>query len=696
MKQIFFFIGSVVLAQEFVLEEIKNIEDSALLSRVEKEQSSSKVKSEDIEKYLIKSTTDLVKYFPNLKIYAQGSDTFPLVSFRGISSPDYYSSVLGVYVDGIPQSPNFLIQNLSDIEDIVLINGSEGLLYGENAPLGLISITTKNPMQKNYAYLGLQASVLQEDINAQVGWNLIKDKLWGKIHFRYLRDNGFVKDPITNKMLNYSDSFVMGTSLYYQATENILLNANYSFYKTFSRKDFFLTQSQIDNLKLPSNEGISWEDFSSGIQDKILNKTPYIDLYAHHLSLKMDYFMNNSTLSIVSALQKNNTLANSYPGIYVKDEKNDGYYYDTTQIIGEAKLQTNYKNGIESLLGIYYKYLVIDNGMKDVPTEVLGYSGNWDAKEDVNTAAIFANISIPFKKWVLHTGLRYQLFHNFIISKHPPVTDILPYQDSEFFHAINPRISLFYHFKPYSNFFVELSNSTKPGGFSKFPFADTDTIPYYSEQIYSIEVGNKTFLLNNHLKFKSAFYGILRTNTQSYVGVGYYKSIKNIGNAYAMGLDLEISYAGRYFNFFTNLNIGTSKFFNGGKNKGSITILGKVGEYNLSNLRPKFSPILSFDTGFDIFLFKKQRHLLTLSILSHFTSSYYLDDFNREKELIQKSFVLLDAALSYEFSKKYQVALFCQNLTDTRYITTALWNEKGKAFVVGNPVNIGVKFLVNY
>ena len=108
------------------------------------------ISEKESTKYLINSTVDIHKIIPSLRIYPQGSDTFPMVSFRGISSPDYYSSILGIYIDGIPQAPNFLIQNLSDIKSINIIPGSLGLLYGENAPLGIIDIKTHNPMQGNY------------------------------------------------------------------------------------------------------------------------------------------------------------------------------------------------------------------------------------------------------------------------------------------------------------------------------------------------------------------------------------------------------------------------------------------------------------------------------------------------------------------------------------------------------------------
>ncbi|STP13294.1 TonB-dependent receptor [Helicobacter mustelae] len=685
-----------LFSQEASLERIQTTSEAGNESKVEKERSSSKVTGKELIKYTIKTTEQLGRIFPNLHIYSRGADTFPMISYRGVSSPDYYSSILGLYVDGIPQSPSFLIQTLGDVENIELINGSEGLLYGENAPLGIISITSKNPMKKPYALASLQGSRLQQGINLQMGRELIKDKLWGKGNFRYIYDNGFIKDPVTKKMLNPGQSLIAGTSLYYQPIESLLLNANYSYYHTFTRKDFFFTQSQIKSLTLPNNQGITWQEFSDGVQDRILNKTPFMNLDAQNASLKMEYFTKSSTLSVVGAYQKVDTLANEYPGIYVQNEKKDGYYYNNVQFIGEARLHTTYKGGQETLFGIYYKNLLTDNGMVNVPTEPIGYSGNWDAAERLNTFAIFGNASFPFGAFSLHAGVRYQLFHNRIVSKNPPVTDIAPYTNAKTFNTVNPRLSLFWHFSKQSSFYLQLSTSTKPGGFAKFPFADTDTIPYGSENIYSAELGNKTHALSNRLQVKTAFYGIFRTDTQAYAGNGYYKSIKNIGNAYAYGVDFTLKYQGDYFDLFTSFNLGESRFAKGGKNIGTITILGVTGHYNISGLRPKFSPLFSLNTGTDIYFFKIPNHNLKLTSLLHFSTGYYIKDFTRSSALYQKPFVLLELSLIYNFRKRYTFMIFGQNLTNARYITHAIHNAKGNAYSIGNPINFGGKVIYRY
>ena len=687
-----FLSSAIAEIKEQKLEQIILQEENAN-SKLDASLAKENISEDFIQNHSIYSTTQIQKKVPSLFIYPQGSDTFPMISFRGVSSPDYYSSVLGIYVDGIPQSQNFLIQNLSDIQSISIVSGALGILYGENAPLGIISIKTKNPMQGNYIFTSMLISRLSESLIANTGYELKKNLLWGKITTNIAQENGYIRKISSSQMLNSAFSATIGTSLYYQALESLLLTLHYDYHHLSSHKDFYLTKDQTKNFIL-DNELATWEDFSNGVQNKILNLTPYSYQNAHLASLKLDSDFKNSSLGFLASIQKVDTLANEYPGIYVQDENTDGYYYDTLQVLSEINLKTQHTPIFQSYFGAYYKYLFTENGMRNVNTAPLGYNGNWDANEKLHTFALYGNLNATFKSFSLNFALRYQFFNTSIISHNPPVDEIYPYHHSKNFHAINPAFTLNYNFNPSHQLYFQISNTTKQGGFAKFPFADTDTLPYDPEYLYSTEVGLRSVFRN--LQLKIALYGILRNNVQSYVGVGYYKSIKNIGNAYAYGANLSLDLDFSPITFFFNANLGASRFAQGGKNKGSITILGNTGYYDLSSLVPKFAPVFTFNAGLDAILFKKNFHKITLSLLLNFSSSYYLDDFNRDISLTQKPYLILDSYLSYDFLKYHKISIFVQNLTNTRYFTTALWNEKGKAYITNPPINFGLKYSFNY
>lgn len=679
--------------------QTSQIHQSAQESDIQTQKAQQIISENQVKKYNLISSTDLGKIIPSLSIYPQGSDTFAMISFRGMSSPDFYSSILGVYVDGIPQNPNFLIQSLNDIQSISLISGAMGVFYGENAPLGLIDIQTKNPLIQNYVDSELKVSFLKELINFNLGREILSNKLFLKLNTQYIHDNGYIYHPITNKTLNYANSIRIGTTIYSQIKDHTLITLNYNYHYSFSRKDFFLTPSQVKNLKLTSPSLATWEDFTNGVQDKILNLSPYNKTQAHNVSLKLDTSFKKTELSLVAAFSNVNTLANEYPGIYVLENENkDGYFYNTTQALMQSTITKKFLRNTQILSGLYYKYLSLDNGMRGVDTAPLGYKGDWDAQEIIHTLAFFSAINWKKGRFSVQAGARYQLFHNEIISKSPPVEEILPYQSTKIFHAINPSLTLSYQIplqrnnplpNSYHELYIQLSRTTKPGGFAKFPFSDTDTQPYDSESIYTLEAGKSMHFKNTAIKL--AFYGTLRDNTQSYVGVGYYKSIKNVGGVYAIGADLTLNSRWKILDMFLGLNVGKSQFLKGGENIGSITILGQRGDYNLSNITPKFSPNISMNLGMDIFFIKNTKQSLALQTLLNFQSSYFLDDFNHNPKLIQKPYGVLNIALRFNFLKKYEISIFVNNITNARIFLYAISDTNGYAYIANEPRNIGIK-----
>ncbi|ANV98185.1 hypothetical protein BBW65_04955 [Helicobacter enhydrae] len=690
-------------AQQDLQTPLVDVETQQYATKAESSQSSNLKNAQMLEDHLINTTTELPLLFPSLQMYPQGSDVFPMITLRGMSGPDFYSYVLGLYVDGVPQSPNFMLQVLGDVESVRLINGAEGLFYGENAPLGLIEIKTKNPLQQNYAKASISASNLQEEVLGEIGWNLVPSQLWLKANVRYLHDNGYLKDPKTHRMLNTGDSVTTGFTLYYLPFVEMLVTAHYDYHYTLTHKDFFLSKSQIKDLSFGSGEQIGgYEEYQQGVTDKIFNLNPFNRFDAHNANVKIDYYFADSTLSSITAFQKVDTLGNTYPGIFVQDNGKDGYYYNTYQMIEELKLHHYHQYGIESIFGAYYKFFFLDNGMDNVPTgspsePPLYYDGTWRAMETINTAALYGDVSLPYGDWLFNLGLRYQIYHSKIDTPLPPMRpNMQPYTDSALFNALNARVNLIYRIDSNHQVFTQLSNTTKPGGFSKFPFADTDTLPYQQEQIYTFEFGYSGKFLDTALRLDSSAYGLLRTHAQAYVGEGYNKSIANIGDVYAVGMDVELSYRGEIFGGFLSSNVSYARFGKDSKNEGFLIINNTPSHYDVRGLTPRFSPLLSLSAGADWVLFAHADHQITLSSLIRFSSGYFLDDFNHEEDLRQKPFVLMNASLNYRFLRHYELNFFTENLTNTRYITSVLWDGKGRAYTSGDPISFGVRLTYDY
>jgi len=94
----------------------------------------------------ITSTMELDRVFPELYTSHGGTFMFPIITVRGMSSiQDLYSPALSIYVDGAPQLATFATQSLLGVEQVELLKGPQGTLYGRSAQGGVLNIVTRKP-----------------------------------------------------------------------------------------------------------------------------------------------------------------------------------------------------------------------------------------------------------------------------------------------------------------------------------------------------------------------------------------------------------------------------------------------------------------------------------------------------------------------------------------------------------------------
>jgi iron complex outermembrane receptor protein len=121
---------------------------------------------------------DLALVAPGVQISRSGTMTQPAI--RGISttiSSGGQETNVAVYIDGIYQSDQLSTnQNLTNLQDIQILKGPQGTLYGRNATGGAILITTRSPTNK-----------FQADADVSYSWR-----------FNEKIANVFVGGPIAN------------------------------------------------------------------------------------------------------------------------------------------------------------------------------------------------------------------------------------------------------------------------------------------------------------------------------------------------------------------------------------------------------------------------------------------------------------------------------------------------------------------
>ena len=153
--------------------------------------------ADSIDQTGVQELRDLTEYIPNVTI-TQGSDFGAQINIRGVGANARsigYDSRVGVYLDGVylGQGPA-LNQDLVDLEQIEVLRGPQGTLFGKNTVAGAINMISVKPgaefggsaTANVYNYDGLE---LKAVINIPMG-----DIVSARISYSDRSRDGFVKN----------------------------------------------------------------------------------------------------------------------------------------------------------------------------------------------------------------------------------------------------------------------------------------------------------------------------------------------------------------------------------------------------------------------------------------------------------------------------------------------------------------------
>ena len=156
----------------------------------------------------VTSAKDLSGLSPSLSISNQGLTSVPVIVIRGIASGQSNNAVdpkIGIYVDGvyIGRSIGSLF-DLADLEQVEVLRGPQGTLFGRNATGGAISVVTKKPL----GTFAVDGTVSYGNFNAMRGKLSVDLPALGPFtaRFSYLHDeiDGYARNLIAGNTIDLS------------------------------------------------------------------------------------------------------------------------------------------------------------------------------------------------------------------------------------------------------------------------------------------------------------------------------------------------------------------------------------------------------------------------------------------------------------------------------------------------------------
>jgi len=193
----------------------------------------------------IKDVADFIAITPNVSIVKSQSVGNSFITIRGVSQVRNGESPVSVVVDGVQQiSARQFTADLFDVQQIEVLRGPQGALYGRNAIGGAMIITTKQPtndFRENFdATIGNGGDYHFE---ASVAGPIVKDKLLFRVAGNFHDFGGLLENVYLNSKVDFAHDRTISGQLKAYFTPNFTadLRANYDY--SYGGVDNFQYQS---------------------------------------------------------------------------------------------------------------------------------------------------------------------------------------------------------------------------------------------------------------------------------------------------------------------------------------------------------------------------------------------------------------------------------------------------------------------
>lgn len=165
---------------------------------------------------------------PNLSIFRGISGETLSVNVRGVGNfpTIYFDQGVGVYVDGIYLSRNQgSVLDIVDVQQVEVLRGPQGTLFGKNTLGGAINITTIKPKDEIEAFALIRAgSYGQLDTRSTLNLPILKGKLAMRATFATFKNDGYVYNETRDEYLSSRNSLNFLGSIRYTPIDSLTID----------------------------------------------------------------------------------------------------------------------------------------------------------------------------------------------------------------------------------------------------------------------------------------------------------------------------------------------------------------------------------------------------------------------------------------------------------------------------------------
>lgn len=621
---------------------------------------------ETIELYNYENTNELIFAVPNAYISQQraglGESNF---SIRGVGTTTLnVDQTIGFYIDDIPvASVSEFGAEYYDIEQVEVLRGPEGTLYGRNALGGVLHIKTRQPdEEQNLKTVLSYGSDNEKRIALVANTPLVEDKINARVNFLHAshdpRINNFSSVGQDVDELNVNAA---RTKLSYQVNDKLQ----------------FLFAGDISD----SEQTIATGDFATiGIKSVSSVRPALLNIENKGVSVKAEYLFDNSKLTSLSSIRWQDLdgrggrpeLQNfnaAVPQLAVFNNDFTGKL-DQSTATQEIRLSSTNDDKLSWIVGAFFQY----NDAKRI-SDVINVSTNIFERSFADTkdssTAVFGDVSYQLNElWSMSVGVRASHSKKELDYRHQgsfaPLFgfNFAPNQQLDLeqsFNDLSPRVVLEYQPDSHYNLYAKVAKGFKAGGYNT-EFVGALNVPYGKESIINYETGIKSRLFDRRLEADLSLFYMDWSDQQVLVFERGISQVANANKSRSQGLELQlrarliepllITAAAAYVDASfeetpTSLSVKGNRQPNTPKSSASLS-----GRYH-THLTDEFELFIGGNVAYQ--------------------SSFYWDVANTLKE---PDHTFVNVSIGIE-SDHYEISLFGKNITDEAYRVFAIPGTQG-------------------
>ena len=699
------------------------------------------VSEQMINQTFVQNLADIGDYAPNVSIGVVPGFNAASIAIRGVSTgdiPSTFDPAVTVAVDGFYLGHyQASLLDMFDIQQIEILRGPQGTLFGKNTIGGVVNVTTKKP-SGDFEVQGKvrAANEGRLDIMGAIDFPILKDVLSARIAVQQFDFDGFYENTVDGSDAGGQDLLATRGKLLWTPGDTFEALLSFEWSEDESDTPMVInTSTALDgngyygsdlfysfgypgrgtggpaNLPLgdPFKSGlVKPSAHAPGFAESKNTKGHEEDIEGLYLTLDWD-ILGGTITSITGYRDVDSDYYNDYVGEAAAVYATIRSVYRNT-FSQELRFAASAGDSFNYVVGAYYQEndldyenytsLGPDHPFSGIEWGAEGLLLSGDGAQDTESWAVFgeANYNI-FEATRLTLGARYSDEEKDFNLRPIGVPEAGRVIKSDSWDDITYRLGIDHVLSDNMLAYFTYSTGFKSGGFNEQATSPaTAVLSFDPEEADSFELGLKTDLLDETLRLNLAAFYVEYTDLQldSVIPVegseiGQESVISNAGEVTSWGIEADMLWLvtdqltidgtlgyldSEYDKFDCDLDRDPSN----GNEDCTVLDVKRTPEWTASLGA-------TYRTPFEIF-----GGALDLNANATYTDEFYNDIFNSEAS-VHEDVTLLNASISYISSNEtVRVSLFGRNLTDEEYQTSGLGVANLWSFsTYGNPLTYGIE-----